>query len=289
MFSRIGYVLRETGASLRRNLTLTAAALLTVAISLVLVGGSFLVQRAVDNSLVRWRDGVEFIVFMNPNAQQDQIDSVDRDLRDNPQVRSDKLRFFNKQQAYEEFKRLFPDTPEIIQAVTPDNMPTSFRVVPKTTDTNIIDSIGRQFQGKPGVQEVIYAKKAVDWIRTISGLLYWGFLVAALVLLLGAVMLIWNTIRTAMFARRREIEVMKLVGATNWFIRLPFMLEGLLQGLAGAVLGSALLLLGNADWTAGVRKFPSNAGLGGFVVTGGYPIRVVFLMVLLGAFVGAVG
>jgi cell division protein FtsX len=67
------------------------------------------------------------------------------------------------------------------------------------------------------------------------------------------------------------------------------MLEGLLQGLAGAALSSVLLLLGNADWTAGVRKFPTNAGLGGFVVTNGYPVRVVIFMVLLGAFVGAVG
>ena len=107
-------------------------------------------------------------------------------------------------------------------------------------------------------------------------------------LLFASVLLIWNTIRTAMFARRREIEVMKLVGATNWFIRLPFMLEGLLQGLAGAALGSVLLLFLNADWTAGVRKFPTNAGLGGFVVTDGYPIQVVIFMIILGAFVGAV-
>src|SRR4029078_13704780 len=103
------------------------------------------------------------------------------------------------------------------------------------------------------------------------------------------VVLLCTTLRGAVFPRRREIEVMKLVGATNWFIRLPFMLEGLLQGLAGAAFGSGLLLLGNADWTSGVRKSPTNAGLGGFVVTDGYPIRVVIFMVLLGAFVGAVG
>ena len=65
------------------------------------------------------------------------------------------------------------------------------------------------------------------------------------ILLLSAVLLIWNTIRTAMFARRREIEVMKLVGATNWFIRLPFMLEGLLQGLAGGVVASGGMLVMN--------------------------------------------
>ncbi|MCB0955171.1 MAG: FtsX-like permease family protein, partial [Ilumatobacter sp.] len=114
-------------------------------------------------------------------------------------------------------------------------------------------------------------------------------LVMALVLLFASALLIWNTIRTAMFARRREIEVMKLVGATNWFIRLPFMLEGLLQGIIGGVLGSGALLFMNADWTSGMEAIDSNAGIKGFVVTDGYPWWVCLWMVLLGALVGAVG
>ncbi|MGK3946806.1 FtsX-like permease family protein, partial [Streptomyces caeruleatus] len=79
----------------------------------------------------------------------------------------------------------------------------------------------------------------------------------------ASALLIWNTIRTAMFARRREIEVMKLVGATDWFIRLPFMLEGMLQGLAGGALASSLLWFVNSNWTSGVRDFPSESGLEG--------------------------
>ena len=113
--------------------------------------------------------------------------------------------------------------------------------------------------------------------------------VMSVVLLFASALLIWNTIRTAMFARRREIEVMKLVGATNWFIRLPFMLEGLLQGIFGATLGSVALLLANDNWTNGVKDFPVNSGLKAFVVTDGYPVWVCFWMILLGAFVGAVG
>ena len=108
-------------------------------------------------------------------------------------------------------------------------------------------------------------------------------------LLVSAVLLIWNTIRTAMFARRREIEVMKLVGATNWFIRLPFMLEGLLQGLAGGVLASGAMLLMNANWTSGVEGFPSDSGFGAFVVTGSYPMWIVLWIVVLGMLVGAIG
>jgi cell division transport system permease protein len=108
-------------------------------------------------------------------------------------------------------------------------------------------------------------------------------------LLLASALLIWNTIRTAMFSRRTEIEVMKLVGATDWFIRLPFMLEGLLQGIAGGLLGGGFMLFINHDWTNGVRAFPTSSGLAGFVVTDGYPVWVVGFMVIVGAVVGAVG
>src|SRR5215475_3932734 len=98
MFSRVSYVGRETWASLRRNVTLTVAALLTFSVSLF--GIWLLAQRAVSHTTQQWKGGVEFIVFMNPDATQDQIDAVGRDLRDNPQVKADKLRFFDKQMAY---------------------------------------------------------------------------------------------------------------------------------------------------------------------------------------------
>ena len=177
----------------------------------------------------------------------------------------------------------------MIESVDQESMPPSFRVEPVNADADVIQAMGDQFAKKAGVREVVFALDTVKTMQRVTNIASFVIIVVACFLLVAAVLLILNTIRTAMFARRREIEVMKLVGATNWFIRLPFMLEGLLQGLAGAALGSVLLLLGNADWTTGVRKFPSTAGLGGFVVTDGDPIRVGIFMVLLGAFVGAVG
>lgn len=287
MLSRFGYILRETGASLRRNLTLTLASLLTVVVSLALLGSALLVQGAVNNLLKRWEGGVEFIVFMNPEATQDQIDAVQRDLEDNPQV--DQVTFFDKEQAYEEFQRLYPDTPELVGALTPADMPTSFRVVPKEADSDLIEAIGTQFEKKPGVYAVEYAKKAVDWIRTVSSFLRWGSFVAAVVLGLGAVMLIWNTIRTAMFARRREIEVMKLVGATNWFIRVPFMLEGMVQGLAGAILAVLAVWAGRQFWQTRVIDTVSIQELQQLQVTSSQFTVVAILLLVAGALVGAVG
>ncbi len=231
MLSRIAYAFRETGSNLRRNFTLTAASLITVVVSLTLVGVSLLIRQAVDNALVRWKGGVEFIVFMKPDATADQLAAVNRDLEENPQVRS--VRFVDKPEAYEEFKTLFPDSPELTESLQIEQMPPSYRVVPLTDDSAIVGALGTQFEGKPGVFAVEYSKEALDWLRSISRFLGVGLIIAAGVLLVAAVLLIWNTIRTAIFARRREVEVMKLVGATNWFIRVPFMLEGLVQGIVG--------------------------------------------------------
>jgi cell division transport system permease protein len=289
MLSRLSYVLRETWASLRRNLTLTAAALLTVAVSLTLVGGSLLVQRAVNNTSLQWKNGVEFIVFMKPDATQDQIDAVGRDLKSNPQVVAEKLRYLDKPAAYQEFKRLFPDTPELVNTLTPDQMPTSYRVVPRTDEASVIDALGAQFQKKAGVSDVVYAKQAVEWIRTISSFLYWGFLIAALTLFVGAVLLIWNTIRTAMFARRREIEVMKLVGATNWFIRIPFMLEGLIQGLLGAILACTGVWALNSFWTSNVIKQVKIVDLQQLQVTQSQFHFIVIVLLIGGMLIGAIG
>jgi cell division transport system permease protein len=287
VLSRLSYVARETWANLRRNLTLTAASLLTIVVSLTLVGVSLLIQRAVDNSLSRWQDGVEFIVFMNPEATTEQIGAVESNLQENPQVRD--VRFFTKDQAYEEFKRLYPDSPELVETLTPEQMPTSFRVVPDTDDTALIDTIGQQLVKQPGVLSVEYAKKAVDWIRTVSNYLRFGSVIAAFVLLAAATMLIWNTIRTAMFARRREIEVMKLVGATNWFIRVPFMLEGLVQGLIGGALAVGAVWAGNRFWRNSVVQGTEILEFQNLVVNSSQFTVVALILLGLGAFIGALG
>jgi cell division transport system permease protein len=287
VLSRLSYVFRETWANLRRNLTLTAASLLTIVVSLTLVGVSLLIQRAVDNSLSRWQDGVEFIVFMNPEATQEQIGAVESNLQENPQVKT--IKFFTKDQAYDEFKRLYPDSPELVETLTPEQMPTSFRVVPDTDDTALIDTIGQQLVKQPGVLSVEYAKKAVDWIRTVSNYLRFGSVIAAFVLLAAATMLIWNTIRTAMFARRREIEVMKLVGATNWFIRVPFMLEGLVQGLIGGALAVGAVWAGNRFWRNSVVKGTEILEFQNLVVNSAQFTTVSLILLGLGAFIGALG
>ena len=287
MALKVDYVVKETAINVRRNISLTLASFLTVAVSLFLFGGGLLVREGVSNATLQWRGGIEFIVYLNPDVSPEQKDAVERSLDGHPEV--ERFSYVNQQEAYEEFKELFKTTPEMVDAVSPEVLPPSFRVVPHATNSDIIESVGRQFQQQPGVAEIAYAKDVVDSVLGVSNFLQTTILVIAIILLVASVMLIVNTIRMAMFARRREIEVMKLVGATNWFIRVPFMLEGLLQGLLGAGVAFALLPVAREFIERQVTGKPGLALFEQFAVTSGEVTGAGFVVLAVGVLAGTVG
>jgi len=290
MIARIAYAFREMWASFRRNLTLTVAAILTSAIALLLVGTTFLIQRAFDNLLVQWRGDVEMIVFVRSDATPEQISLIDQTIKAAPTIIDvEKLQYLDKTQSYEEAKRIFVGDPVTLSLLTPDNIPSQFKVVPITQDPELVRSLSEQYRSLPGVQDVALAEDEFQVISTLSRFVRTVTLVMSLILLVVAVGLIWNTIRTAMFARRREIEVMKLVGATNWFIRVPFMLEGLLHGLLGGIASCGGLWVLNSAWTNGVAGFKPGTGISSLVVPSGYLTGVMLMILAIGALVGAVG
>ena len=290
MIARIAYAFREMWASFRRNLTLTVAAILTSAIALLLVGTTFLIQRAFDNLLVQWRGDVEMIVFVRSDATPEQISLIDQTIKAAPTIIDvEKLQYLDKTQSYEEAKRIFVGDPVTLSQLTHDHIPSQFKVVPITQDPELVRSLSEQYRSLPGVQDVALAEDEFQVISTLSRFVRTVTLVMSLVLLFVAVGLIWNTIRTAMFARRREIEVMKLVGATNWFIRVPFMLEGLLHGLLGGIASCGGLWVLNSAWTNGVAGFKPGTGISSLVVPSGYLTGVMLMILAIGALVGAVG
>ncbi|CAB4802974.1 MAG: FtsX-like permease family protein [Actinobacteria bacterium] len=290
MIARIAYAFREMWASFRRNLTLTVAAILTSAIALLLVGTTFLIQRAFDNLLVQWRGDVEMIVFVRSDATPEQISLIDQTIKAAPTIiDAEKLQYLDKTQSYEEAKRIFVGDPVTLSLLTPDNIPSQFKVVPITQDPELVRSLSEQYRSLPGVQDVALAEDEFQVISTLSRFVRTVTLVMSLVLLVVAVGLIWNTIRTAMFARRREIEVMKLVGATNWFIRVPFMLEGLLHGLLGGIASCGGLWVLNSAWTNGVAGFKPGTGISSLVVPSSYLTGVMLMILAIGALVGAIG
>ncbi len=289
MIARISYAFRETWASFKRNVTLTMAAVITSAVSLLLVGSTFLIQRAFDNLLTRWKGDVELIVYVRSDADVNQIQVIEDALNSQPAVIDvSKLRYLDQAESYAEAQKLFAGDPGTLRLLTPENIPSQFKVVPISQDSNLIRELGEQFRSLAGVREVAYAQDVFDVVARVSQFIRIATTAMSIVLLVVAVGLIWNTIRTAMFARRREIEVMKLVGATNWFIRIPFMLEGLMQGLIGGVL-SCLGLWGlNTAWSNAVADF-NDTELAALVVTDGYMRFGMFILLGIGAIAGAVG
>ena len=289
MIARISYAFRETWASFKRNVTLTMAAVITSAVSLLLVGSTFLIQRAFDNLLTRWKGDVELIVYVRSDADVNQIQVIEDALNSQPAVIDvSKLRYLDQAESYAEAQKLFAGDPGTLRLLTPENIPSQFKVVPISQDSNLIRELGEQFRSLAGVREVAYAQDVFDVVARVSQFIRIATTAMSIVLLVVAVGLIWNTIRTAMFARRREIEVMKLVGATNWFIRIPFMLEGLMQGLIGGVL-SCLGLWGlNTAWSNAVADF-NDTELAALVVTDDYMRFVMFILLGIGAIAGAVG
>ena len=230
------------------------------------------------------------IVFVRSDASAEQVALIDSVLRASPTIIDvEKLRYLNKTESYEEAKRIFAGDPVTLALLTPETIPTQFKIVPLSDDPTLVRSLGDQYRTLPGVEAVAMAEDEFQVISTLSNFIRVVTLVTSLVLLAVAVGLIWNTIRTAMFARRREIEVMKLVGATNWFIRIPFMLEGLLQGLIGGIVSCGGLWALNSAWTNGVTSFKPGTGISSLVVPNSYLTSVMFILLAIGAIVGAVG
>lgn len=290
MIQRLSYAIRETIASFRRNVTLSVAAVITSAVSLLLVGTTFLIQRAFDNLLVQWRGDVGMIVFVRPDVAPDALTLIEQNLKSQPNVIDvDKVEYLDKTASYEEAKRVFAGDPTTLSLLSVETIPSQFKVVPKTTDPELVRSLADQYRTLPGVAGVSLAEDEFDVISTLSGFVRTVTIGMSLVLLTVAVILIWNTIRTAIFARRREIEVMKLVGATDWFIRVPFILEGLIQGLVGAVVSCGGLWALNSAWTSGVAGFKPGTGVSSLVVPGSYVNGVMIVLLIIGAVAGGVG
>jgi len=287
MAIKVDYLAREVGTNLRRNITLTLASVLTVAVSLSLVGSALLIRQGVSNATERWNNGIEFIVFMNPDVSAEQDAAVQRDLEESPQVND--FTYIDKDQAFEEFQDLFADTPGMVESVTPEILPPSYRVVPRDTDAAAIQALGETFESKPGVREVVFAAETVKTFQRLSRILSFGILGVAIVLALASLMLILNTIRMAMFARRREIQVMKLVGATNWFIRIPFMVEGLIQGFLGAIVAVTAVIGLNQLFKSQLDNADDLVLLQGIVVANSDVVGISLLVLVVGCLIGAAG
>ncbi len=288
--SRLGYTLRETLASFRRNVTLTVAAIITSAVSLLIFGLTLLIQHGFDNLLDRWEGGVEMIVFVNAETQPEGRAFIEEQLNTQIGTTIASYEYCDVACSLEDARQVLAGDPTTLGLLDETNIPTLYKIVPTDgTDVVLLRGLKQEYLTFPGVGQVTLAEEQLDLISKLQGFISTYTTGLWIALMFASGLLIWNTIRTAMFARRREIEVMKLVGATDWFIRIPFMLEGLIQGVLGALGAVGTMLFVNWRWTQGVATFPENSGFTALVVVDGYQWTVAAVILVFGAAVGMIG
>jgi cell division transport system permease protein len=287
---KLDYVVRETATNLRRNITLSIAAIMTVAVSLALFGSTLLVRQGVDNVSTRWRDGIELIAFLKSDINEEQRAAIETMLDDNMPATIDSWRHVDLEESKAEALRLF-ERSEGMRAQIENGLavPESYRLRPASGDVDLMASLGEQLAAQPGVLTVRDVSDSVKTVKGVSRFFQLAMLVVVVVLAPAALLLILNAIRMAMFARRREVEVMKLVGATNWFIRVPFMLEGIIQGLIGAVIALGAVFALDHAMQAAAENREYRALMEGFVANSSELWFTAVVVVVLGVVIGAAG
>ncbi|WP_218184601.1 permease-like cell division protein FtsX [Nigerium massiliense] len=242
------HTLSETFTGLRRNLSMTIAVIVTMWVSLSLFGVGVMAAQQVDLIKGRWYDRIELTVFLctsasqGPNcdagqdATQAQKDAIRQALESNPEVQT--VYYQSKDQVFEEFKEVYKDS-SILSAMSPKDMQDLYRI--KLKDPQEYQGVRAAVEGMPGVQAVQdlrqYLEPLFGWLNLAQGLAVG----ASALLLLAAALQIINTIRMAAYSRRRELGIMRLVGAGNWYITAPFVLESLIAALIGAALACGTL------------------------------------------------
>lgn len=283
MGNYLAYALRETFQNLWRNRLMTMAAVLTVTVSLGLVGSALYLKQGAAQASSSWERSEQVIVWLKPGVSAGEHKSIMNELNGSGLVVD--CVFHSQKWDYLEAKRIEPQS--IWYVLKASGTPSSIRCTPAQPPDAAI--VVREYLGQPWVQTTTAPLSTIHTVQTTVNVMQIVFLVVALILLLSATVLILNTIRMAIFARRREVSVMKLVGATNWFIRFPFIAEGMLQGLVGAALASLVVY--------GIHVTVDNLSDGTNVQSLGYLMRLtgwhVFatdvVIVLIGGVIGALG
>jgi len=283
--SRVIFLLREAMVSLRRNVLIVAGAILAVFISLSLALGALVVNEILRINTIAWQQGVHVIAFLTdegatgvPMGTHDQLLA---EVRGWEEVQD--AFYLSKSEAWVEYQEIFAGQDELLD-INPAILPASIRI--ELVDIDMHSSVRFRLEQQAGsVRQVATAAESIEQLQALSSVLNVLGLGMAIVLGVAAVVLIANTIRLAIYARRDEVSIMKLVGASNWFIRVPFLLEGMIEGLVGAALAVFAVWLG----TTNLAQAGASFALFRLDVSQQFFFRWGLLFLIFGAVAGIIG
>jgi cell division transport system permease protein len=243
--NKIKYFVGETWTSLRKNLILAVAAIAVVAVSLGILGLVVMGWNMFSNMIKNAERKVgEVDVYLSDLTMESERQAIEDFLVASPEVNPSTVYYKTKDEALQEFQERFKDQPELWQYITENPLPNSFQLMtkdPKDVGT-VVAEINNSVPYRDRIEDIKSASSAIEKLENIFDKFRQIGIIAVIALIIIAILLVSVTIQVAIFARRREIGIMKLVGATNWFIRWPFILEGVLEGLVGSALAILVAL-----------------------------------------------
>jgi cell division transport system permease protein len=251
MARRVDYYFKETFQGLRRNGLVAFAAVSTAFIALFLLGFALLARRQA-NLLIQYANAdVEVSVFLQDNINPDVQTHIGQLLGAMPEVAQ--VDYESKAQAYQRAKNIiFKNEPQVIENISATALPASFRV--RLKDPQQFNVVKARLGGQPGIESIIDHSQYLVRLNGVTSVFRFGVLAVAIVMLVAAAALIGNTVRMAVFARRKEIGIMRLVGATNWHIRFPFLIEGIIEGLLGGAAAVLALFILKVSFFDDIRQ-----------------------------------
>jgi cell division transport system permease protein len=279
----LGFFLAEALKNIRLNLLMTITAVTTTFICILVFGLGLLVSAHIQGIIGSVREDVSVEAFM-PNDTRQEMKALAQEVEGWPEV--SEVTKVSEQEAFAEFKDKFSDQPELYEDLDQGVLPKSLQI--QLQDPSTATEMAQRLKQEEGFTEenLSYPQQTIDRLNSVTSVVIWGLYGATLLFLIASVLLISNAIRLSIFARRKEIEVMKLVGATDGFVRTPFVIEGLLQGLVGSIIAGLVVVWINylfVEWSHNALPF--------------YPISsdavnapmLLLMVVVVGVAIGVIG
>jgi cell division transport system permease protein len=279
----LGFFLKEAFKNIRLNILMSITAITTTFICILVLGAGIVVSAHVEGLIGTVRNDVEITAFYPMSMPQDEMESIRSEVEQYPEVSA--VQFVSKEEALANFKSTFDDQPEIYEDLGSDVLPASLEL--RLNDPAAAEAVANKLKGDGFLEEDLsYPQQTIERLNTVTGYMIWGLRAATALFLVSSVLLISNAIRLSIFARRKEIEVMKLVGASDGFVRTPFLFEGLVQGLIGAALAAAVVIWANVlfvDWTREAIPFwpISDSAVNG--------LAILLILLVVGGVIGVLG
>jgi len=281
--NNLGFFLAEAFKNLRLNLLMSVTAITTTAVCVLILGMALLVNAHVEGIIRNVGQDVGITAFFPEDMSQEQTDEIVSSVESYPEV--NESTYVSKEEALERFRKTFAEQPDIAQSISSEVLPASLEIQLNSSDDSTAVADKLRTEGFED-DEIRYPQQTVDRLNQVTGYAIWSLRGATVLFFTASILLIFNTIRLSIFARRKEIEVMKLVGASDSFVRTPFVLEGLMQGLIGAALAAIVVVWMNSIFVSWAQEYLPFVPVSYSAVN---TLIVLLVLLAVGAFVGIVG